>query len=134
MPLTVADRFEIHELAARYAHAIDFGDAEGWADCFTADGAFESTLQGRVEGRDALMAFCRSTPTGMKPRHWTNHWIMDGAANVATATCYGLLLDGAANGRPILTFRYRDRLRKVNGRWKFVERFADIDPMQPPIA
>jgi hypothetical protein len=131
MPLTVEDRFAIHELAARYAHAIDFREPEAWADCFTTDGSFQSTLQHRVIGREALMEFCRSTPPEMKPRHWTNHWIMDGDGESASATCYGMLLDGAANGRTILTFRYRDRLLKVDGSWKFVERFADIDPIKP---
>jgi hypothetical protein len=130
MPLTVEDRFAIHELAARYAHAIDFGEAEAWADCFTPDGSFQSTLQHRVIGREALMAFCRATPPEFKPRHWTNHWIMDGDGNEATATCYGMLLNAAASDCIVLTFRYRDRLRKVDGAWKFVERFADIDPVQ----
>jgi len=24
-----------------YCHAVDYGDTEGWADCFTEDGAYE---------------------------------------------------------------------------------------------
>ena len=44
MPLMVNDRSEILQLAGCYAHAIDNNDAEGWADCFTADGAFESEV------------------------------------------------------------------------------------------
>ena len=41
MPLTTADRLEILELLGRYAHAIDSGDGEAYADCFTDDGVIE---------------------------------------------------------------------------------------------
>ena len=35
------DRLEIQELVARYNHAIDRGDTEGWVGCFSEDGAFD---------------------------------------------------------------------------------------------
>ena len=38
MPLSLADRVEILELLGRYAHAIDSGDGEAYAGCFTDDG------------------------------------------------------------------------------------------------
>ena len=48
------DRVEIEELMARYAWALDTGDFEGYAACFTADGWLEHWPQGRCEGREGL--------------------------------------------------------------------------------
>ena len=50
--LTSQDHGEIRQLYARYAHTIDTGEAEGWADTFTADGVF-----GNAHGRAALVEF-----------------------------------------------------------------------------
>ena len=42
MPLTLEDREEIREVIARYDFAIDLGDPEAYANCFTQDGASRS--------------------------------------------------------------------------------------------
>ena len=51
--LTLQDRLEIADLYTRYNTTIDGGDADGWADTFTADGEFA----GQFKGRDALVGF-----------------------------------------------------------------------------
>ena len=127
IPLTANDRSEILQLAGRYAHAIDNNDAEGWADCFTADGAFESEVQGRFAGRAELIRFSKTVEKfgrqmEVQPRHWTNHWVIDGGGDAATATSYAMLIDTAHGGAIMGTGIYRDRLRKVDGVWKFAER------------
>ena len=61
----VADRVAILQLEAEYARTWDTQDADGWAACFTDDGAFEmgSTPGGlpamRFAGRAELAQFCR---------------------------------------------------------------------------
>ena len=61
----VADRLAILQLEAEYARTWDSQDADGWAACFTDDGAFEmgSTPGGlpamRFAGTAALTEFCR---------------------------------------------------------------------------
>jgi hypothetical protein len=61
----VADRLAILQLEAEYARTWDAEDADGWAACFTDDGAFEmgSTPGGlpalRFAGRAELTEFCR---------------------------------------------------------------------------
>ena len=125
--LTAKDRSEILQLAGRYAHAIDSNDAEAWADCFTADGAFESEIQGRFTGHAELARFSKAAEKfgremGIQARHWTNHWVIDGDGDVATATSYAMLLDAAHGGAVIGTGIYHDQLRRVSGAWKFVER------------
>jgi hypothetical protein len=47
-------RVEIEELMARYAWALDLGDFEGYAACFTDDGWLEHWPQGRCVGRAGL--------------------------------------------------------------------------------
>jgi hypothetical protein len=61
----VADRLAILQLEGEYARTWDSQDADGWAACFTGDGAFEmgSTPGGlpamRFAGRAELTEFCR---------------------------------------------------------------------------
>jgi hypothetical protein len=52
--LTVAGRFEIYELYARYAHCYDFGRAAELASLFTAEGSFVRPGLDRLEGREAI--------------------------------------------------------------------------------
>ncbi len=132
MPLTETDRGEILQLGGRYAHAIDAFDGEAWADCFAPDGAFESDLQGRFEGRAALIGFSDAgrqwaAEMEMQPRHWTNHWVIEGDGAEATATSYAMVVDTAHEGRLIAAGVYRDRLRKLDDRWRFLERIWTTD-------
>jgi hypothetical protein len=61
----VAHRLAILQLEAEYARTWDSQDADGWAACFTDDGAFEmgSVPDGlaalRFAGRAELTEFCR---------------------------------------------------------------------------
>jgi len=52
--VALEDRVEIEELMARYAWALDLGDFEGYAACFTEDGWLEHWPQGRCIGREGL--------------------------------------------------------------------------------
>ncbi len=36
---------DILDTMYRYAHTIDVGDSDGWADCFTEDGVFNVTTR-----------------------------------------------------------------------------------------
>jgi hypothetical protein len=127
MALIADDYIEIQMLGARYNHALDFHDHESWADTFVSDGSFISP-QGRWDGREALLEFSRGSAAGpLAARHWTNNWVIDGDGDDATSSCYLNLIDAANNGATIVTGMYRDRLRKVDGTWKFVERNVSID-------
>jgi hypothetical protein len=92
----VAHRLAILQLEAEYARTWDSQDADGWAACFTEDGAFEmGSVPGglpamRFAGRAELTEFCRlgsgryegihllsapsltfdSTSNGGSPRAW----------------------------------------------------------------
>ena len=119
MALSLEDRLDIQELAARYNTAIDGGDAEGWAATFTSDGTFESG--GRThQGTEALTAFAKGFAERMAgARHWNNNMIIEGDGDAASLRCYLLLVRG---GQVVTSARYEDTLRKVDGQWRFASR------------
>jgi hypothetical protein len=53
--LSAEDRLDIMELFARYAWAIDLGDAKEVVECFTEDAYFDHLWQGRVQGHEAIV-------------------------------------------------------------------------------
>lgn len=127
MPLSTEDKVEILELAARYNHAIDSGDAKGWADTFTPDGVFDSA-QAQPAGTEALCAFAEGFAQQLPgARHWTNNHVIDGDGDSATHTCYLNLIQSKDGGKTIATGLYRDELKKVNGKWRFTRRTVRTD-------
>ncbi len=126
MPLTDADRLAILELAARYNHAIDSGDADAWAATFTPDGVFE-TARDNVAGSAALAQFATAFHERLPgSRHWNDNHVIDADADDgpdrATHRCYLQLLRTGKDAGIITTGRYEDRLRRVDGQWRFVHR------------
>jgi 3-phenylpropionate/cinnamic acid dioxygenase small subunit len=141
MVMSALDYAEIQQLLARYNHAIDLGDIEGWADCFTEDGVFQCSglpegnpFGGRHEGRDALVAYATMHygNTKGRGRHWNANLVIEGDGQQATMRCYLLAI---TVGKPPTvagsTGIYVDRLRKVAGAWRFVERHITIDIDRP---
>jgi hypothetical protein len=138
VPLNADDHEAIRQLLGRYNFAIDLGDVEGWADCFVADGAFEcsglpdgSPLGGRHVGRDALVAYARTHLVINKgrARHWNWTLLVVGDGDEATMRCYLGAYSAGQGDRAKLraTGIYQDRLQRVDGRWRFVERHVVID-------
>ena len=126
--LSAEDKIEIYELIARYNVAIDSGDAEGWAQCFTPDGVFDGIV-GRYEGREEIAAFARRYWTDPEYeewracQHWVNNVIIEGDGDEATQTAFHQLVQPTAEGgRILLVARYRDELRRLDGRWLFTQR------------
>ncbi|MFN0145994.1 MAG: nuclear transport factor 2 family protein [Dehalococcoidia bacterium] len=131
MPLSVEDQLSIQQLYARYNHAIDSGQAESWAACFTADGVFESP-QGSFTGTEGLIGFAKGFHAQMKgkARHWNTNLVLDGQGGSATGSCYLVLNMGSDPGKPPAAAAsgiYRDQLAKQGGDWKFTRRAVAID-------
>jgi hypothetical protein len=134
MLLTASDHEEIRQLLARYNFAIDLGDSFGWAACFTDDGVFECSglpdghpLGGRHAGAEALRSYATThfAISKGRARHWNGSIQIDGDGDRATMRCYMLqLFTGSATST---TGIYRDRLRKIGGRWLFTERHITVD-------
>ena len=119
--LTTEDRLDILELLARYNYAIDDSDGAAWADCFVADGAFESPTHS-LHGRDELQAFAADSPLGAL--HLTTNQIIEGDGDRARMRCYLELVSAAAGAQPEIRFcgRYEDELVKTAAGWRFSKR------------
>jgi uncharacterized protein (TIGR02246 family) len=126
----------IRQLLGRYNAAIDFGDAEAWAATFTPDGVFTCTglpegnpLGGRYEGTAQLIAYAQKHYSIAKgrARHWNANLLIDGDGETATMRCYLLALTAGAGHLPGTTGVYEDRLRKLDGEWRFAERSVTVD-------
>ena len=128
MGLPVEDILAIQQLYARYNHAVDFGDAEGWADCFTADAVFDAQPVGPLTGREALVDFARRYHQNISGRHWTNNLLLEETDSGARGTCYLILFRlGEGGATPMITGIYRDELTKEADSWRFKSRTMTSD-------
>lgn len=140
MPLTLEDREEIRELIARYNFAMDLGDPDAYAECFTEDGVFlhtgsgeSSETAGRREGRAALRDFCEYIfgRTKGRLRHWNNGvQVLEGDGGTATMRSFMMGISVGVYPTPQIfeTGIYFDELRKVEGRWYLSQREFRCDP------
>ena len=129
--LTAQDYVEIEQLYAKYNHAIDGGDAAGWADTFTPDGVFRKT----TVGRDALIKFVEnfSKSSGGAFRHWNSNMTVVGTADGADGSVYLMLWNVGVKPQVIITTGiYIDKLVKTPAGWRF--KIRDIKGDTPPAA
>ena len=124
------DKLAIQELMARYNFAINFGDSEGWANCFTEEGIFECPF-GTFRGRPALRQYVsdRTEERRERPlRHMATNIIINVRGDRASAQCYLLLLQVLPEGPQLLTTGvYRDDLQKIGEAWLFRHRDLRLD-------
>jgi uncharacterized protein (TIGR02246 family) len=118
---------QIRQLIARYCHLVDARRIEEWVDCFTDDGVFE--LRGsRTQGRDALLKMGEGIrQSGMSSRHWVTNVLVDVDGDEATSESYLMMLSATAEPVIGVSGVYRDRVRRVDGRWRFAERVVTFD-------
>ncbi|MDA1092570.1 MAG: nuclear transport factor 2 family protein [Acidobacteria bacterium] len=133
------DKMAIKELFGRYAHAIDTGDAEGWAAVFTEDGQYE-LFGNTTKGRPAIAAAIAGR-SGSRPHsqhRMVNHVIsIDG--DTAHSVCeFCVIAERQGRIDTITAGFYEDDLRRVDGQWLIARRQIQIktDPaiLQPPEA
>jgi uncharacterized protein (TIGR02246 family) len=115
MTATLEDRDEILQLLYRYNHAIDGGDASGWADLFTKDGVFDVGGEPMV-GRDALVEFAANVH-GL--RHVVVNPLIELEGDSATVRAYLFVLHGSAIA---VTGSYLDEVVRTADGWRFAKR------------
>lgn len=127
-PTYAEDVTAIHQLLARYAHAIDSGNGKAWADTFTEDGVFENVDRRRAVGRAEIAAVV-GTRRPYASRHMAQNALITVDGDTATMKAYLIVTRGT---EIIVTGGYEDKLRRVNGAWLFSERrFTDDKPVAP---
>jgi hypothetical protein len=140
--LSLGDRLTIEDLAARYNQAIDLGDPDSWANCFTPDGVFivepggeqtrtlGLTTTRTTRGTEALREFARATQSVSRFRHWsTNRVLLDGdVTGSVPAISYMAIayLSGPRAGQ-VLTGVMTDELCRTNAGWRFKSRHMRFD-------
>ncbi len=135
--LTALDDFEIQQLVAKYARAIDTCSNNGYdyADLFTADGAFIPSFDGKpgapLQGRERLATIsgggsnnCKNVPwIEQGVRHiYTNHVITptaDGATGVVDMLMIGL---GGDPNKIEYDGHYEDTYVRTPQGWRFKQR------------
>jgi uncharacterized protein (TIGR02246 family) len=132
MFLTHEDRTAIQELYAEYNFAIDDERPADFAACFTPDGVLDVGYGDPVSGTEALATFAAGTNQVMPGmRHSVTNLILTGHDDGATGKAYLYTYRATAEGHQvILTGRYHDSLRRVDGLWKFSSR--TMTPDTPP--
>lgn len=124
MFLTTEDRHAIEDLYAEYSFAIDDGRPDDFAACFTADGVLDTGYGDPTRGTEALAAFAAATNEMMPGmRHSVTNLVLQGHDDGATGRAYLLAYRATADGHQVvLTGRYEDTLRRVEGLWRFATR------------
>jgi uncharacterized protein (TIGR02246 family) len=132
-------RSEVADALARYSHAIDYGDAEGWADVFTPDGVFDTidrddTQLRVIEGRAALRDF--AAHFSRPPARWHKHLMFasvltfSGETTVQNAAYHAVLVEHEQRNHVWEFGRYRDTLVACeDGRWRIAYRIAQVEAM-----
>lgn len=121
----MTDIDQIMQLTARYNHAYDERDANGWVNCWTEDGSFTRSNGQEVRGRSALAELCGNAT--VKGRHVTSDFVIEVDGDTATQTCYLQYLDRENDFRLILFAVYQDQLVRRDGQWLFRARKATRD-------
>ena len=124
--LSADDYIEIQQLYAKYAHTLDLGDAQGWADTFAPDGVF-----GESQGHDQLKAFAEGFMASFEgaARHWNTQVVITPTAEGAHGSCYLLLVDPRTQPYTIMAAGiYQDTVVKTSAGWRFQERVFNPDP------
>ena len=131
----IADREEIKELTAKYAHWVALGEGAKVAQLFTDEGVFINEVMGEkpnitVRGRKQLDEFYPSLKRGMALPCIHNHIIeIDGDQAKGTCTIEVRI---SQNGQSVIGSGYYDDFyRRENGHWKFVERNSFFYHMVP---
>ena len=128
--------WEIRRLVEAYAAAADRTDGAALAALFTADGELEPWLDptrddptGIRRGRAEIAAAI----DGLSGYLFTHHTIassvatVNGEEAVGEVRCVGHHVEGPPDVRDrVLYIRYDDRLKRVDGRWRFSRREVHV--------
>jgi hypothetical protein len=129
MTLSINDKLEIHELLARYGHAIDSGAADALAATFTPDGEFDGP-GGKHIGTEALRTMgvdYHAHPDINNTQHWISNIVVEGDGDSGHVVSYAMCVSPTVDGQAIrieLINKYEDDIRRLNGKWLFQRRLV----------
>ncbi|MCZ4316686.1 nuclear transport factor 2 family protein [Comamonadaceae bacterium G21597-S1] len=121
------DKFAIEELVARYNQSLDQGRYEEFLACWCEDGVFDG-LGGHYAGLAAIRKFTDGYDTGYRLRlnglkHFTVNILSRIDGDQASSSSHlQLVCTGTKGARILFTGLYEDKLRRVEGEWRFSHR------------
>ena len=136
MTTLLEDKHAIEELIARYNQSLDSGHYEAWLACWADDAVFDG-LGKVLTGIQAIRGFADGYEAGYRQRlnalkHFTVNILSNIDGDRATSSSYVQLMTTSDKGvRVVLTGRYEDDVKRVDGRWRFARRKLHQD-MPPP--
>jgi ketosteroid isomerase-like protein len=125
--LSAEDRLDIMELFAKYAWAIDSGDAEGVLKCFAEDALLDHLWQGKMVGhekiRRAFEELWYDRPSWWIGRqHLANHFVIEREGDGARVKAFFSILQYNVEYRTNFVFgigTWDNFCVKRGGRWVF---------------
>lgn len=131
--LSLDDRLQIHELAARYGNVIDARAWDRLDRVFSADATFETrgfSVSGRSEGRDAIRAMLEGSDGHPVAHHVTNVEV----EQVGDDTHLFFKVIGPGPKGRVGSVDYTDLLRHEPDGWRIVTHIATLRrPIPPPV-
>lgn len=128
MSLCCEDKIEIQELSVRYANAMDNGSVDEWLDTWADNGVWEGGI-GRYEGKLSLAKLLGDLGVRIQgKRHVMSNFIITGDQTEATQQCYLLVFERENAPALVASGVYIDKLKKIDGCWKFINRTVKLDP------
>lgn len=124
MSFSIADRLEIHELIARYTHALDYHNIPQMQEIWTDDCRFQADEpEVNVSGIGELMAFFRQTVAAVpNVRHViSNLYVDEQGGSEAICNAYVQIIDFDSKTL-IAAGRYRDELVRTASGWRIRSR------------
>lgn len=139
--MSIEAKLAIHEMIARYAHAYDGQDADGFAQVFAEDGVFEIfvpgqaepavRLQSRAEIREWAAQRLQARAGRFTSRHHQSGTLFDALTSESALTRTMVLVTHQevteAAPRPTDSGVYHDRWRKTQAGWRLAHRAAHVD-------
>jgi 3-phenylpropionate/cinnamic acid dioxygenase small subunit len=127
----VDDRGEIENLLARYCELFDSGDLDGYSALF-ADARISSQMSD-TSGVDEVKAFHEANTImydGLPhTRHVTTNMHIEIADDRQTASARSYVIVFQATSdfplQPVFIGQYQDKLKRVDGAWRFAERHCE---------
>lgn len=136
------DERAILQTLHQYGHSMDYGPDADFIDCFTPEGVWDVRMRTssagsfQCRGHSDIEASLAGQTAMRAPALYAKHLAMDPRIAVtgdeASVLSYFLRVEprDAAPTQIVASGRYLDRLvRCDDGRWRFVERVAEIDDM-----
>jgi hypothetical protein len=131
---------DIQRLMVKYSSSLDYGDNDGWAECFTPDGVFDVQRRGEPlfahVGTAALAAFAATHTSA--PAVYHKHFLSipnvvvegDSAHAITYFTMLHEGLGETKNGPVVLVFgRYLDDFVHEAAKWRFSKRIVDMEAL-----